>query len=149
MNNKLHLGNTISRNLKIYIGSSSKFIKQCNELSEKLENKLDAIITRKWWKHYIKDKPEFEGMTDIEFYFHPQPKTICELDFKAIRDADIVIIYNENQYKLTGAMIELGYGLALNKITYLVGKFKRSSMLATCIFTEDQDALINALMRFN
>lgn len=74
---------------KFYIASSKRFGNDCGELAQAIEDN-SGVITRKWWKQYFKDK--YPDMSDREFYSLPNVQTVRELDFKAIHDADIVII---------------------------------------------------------
>jgi hypothetical protein len=134
--------------MKIYIASSSKFINECQILATNLEEEFDFTITRKWWNHYVKDEPKFKDIADQAFYAHPQVQTINWLDFEAVREADAVVVITKDEYKLTGAMIELGYALALGKPVYILGDFKRSAMLASCIQVRDIQQLISAFRRF-
>lgn len=117
----------------VYIASSAKFADKCERLAINLENMFEVVITRKWWDHYVKENPEFKKYTALEFYQDPQVQMIRFLDFKAVRESDVIIVLVENEYKLTGALIELGYALALNKIVIVYGKAKKSAMLSSCI----------------
>ena len=117
----------------VYIGSSSKFVDECEKVA-KLVSSMGFTITRKWWSHYVKDSPEYpKDMDDRDFYDDPAIKFICEADFQAIREADLVIIATFEDYKLTGGDIELGYALALGKPVIVYGKHKRSAMIARTI----------------
>jgi len=134
--------------MKIYIASSSRFIDDCEILADQLKADLKFTITRKWWDHYIKDEPQFTNISDMEFYANPQVEMIRELDFKAVREADMVVIITRDEYKLTGALIELGYALALGKPVFLLGQFKRSAMISGCVMVSNKDQLIEAFKRF-
>jgi nucleoside 2-deoxyribosyltransferase len=114
-------------------------------LSVKLCKTFDVDITRRWWQRYMSDKPDFLNLSNDEFYIHPQVNMIRELDFNAVHEADVVIILTENEYKLTGAMIEAGYALALRKIVIIYGKAKRSTMLSSCIHIESEKQLFDVI----
>lgn len=128
--------------MKFYIASSSKFIDDVKWIAKKLE-KAGHTCTREWWKTYVKDKKEFESCTDIEFYQNPLIKLIEKLDFQAIDNADIVIIFNQNAKPLTGALIELGYAVAKKKIVITMGEMKRSAMIASCIHVHNSEQLLS------
>jgi len=120
----------------VYIASSSKFIEECEKVSILIEE-MDFVVTRKWWKHYIKDSPNYpKTMPDNDFYNDPSVKFISALDFHAVEQADLVIVITFDEYKLTGAEIELGYALALGKPVIILGKHKRSAMISSCIRVE-------------
>lgn len=127
--------------MKFYIASSSKFIDKCKQVSLLFE-KNNFVNTRKWWNHYILESYN-KLNNDKEFYSQPSLQIVRELDFKAVKDADIVIIVVEDRYKLTGALVELGFALALNKIVLVYGKIKRSAMFSSCIHLESSDELLN------
>lgn len=131
----------------VYIGSSNKFAEKCQDLAVKLQDRFKVNITRRWWQHYVADKPDFEDYTSLEFYQHPQVQIIRELDFKAVKEAEVVIILTENEYKLTGALVELGYALALNKIVIVYGKAKKSAMLSSCIHVFEENQLFQIIER--
>lgn len=119
---------------RVYIASSSNFVEDCEELTELLEGTFGLRITRKWWGHYVKDTKDYPTtMPDKEFYVDAQVQLIRELDLKAVRDADLVICLVKDRYKLTGALVEVGYALALNKPVIIFGRAKRSAMLSSCI----------------
>lgn len=134
--------------MKVYIASSSNFTDQCEVISDVLKEEFGYETTRKWWKHYIKNEDKFKKMTDAEYYAHPEARFVAELDFMAIDEADIVIIYLEDYYKLTGAMIEMGYAFKAGKPVFVVGKMKRSSMTTRCIHVDTPEELINTIRRF-
>ena len=131
----------------IYIASSNKFTEKCQELAVSLSDMFNINITRRWWQHYVKDKPKYENYVAMDFYKDSQVQMIRELDFKAIREADLVIILVENEYKLSGALVELGYALALNKIVVVYGKAKKSAMLSSCIHVFDENQLFEIIKR--
>ncbi len=131
----------------VYIGSSSKFAEKCQDLAVNLSDIFNINITRRWWQHYVKDKPEYENHSALDFYKDSQVQMIRELDFRAVKEADLVIILVENEYKLTGALIELGYALALNKIVIVYGKAKKSAMLSSCIHVFDEKQLFEIIKR--
>lgn len=133
---------------KVYIASSSKFFDECKELAELLETKFNLIITRKWWNHYVKDTKDYpQEMIDSDFYIDPQVQLIREMDFKAVKEADFVICLVKDRYKLTGALVEVGYALALNKPVIVFGVAKRSAMLSSCIHVENTDQLLQVIYR--
>lgn len=132
---------------KVYIASSSKFIEDCILLADLLETRFNIQITRKWWEYYIKDKPEYKNFTDKEFYGDPIVQMIRELDFKAVRDADLIIILVKNNHKPTGAMIECGYAIALQKIVVFLGEIKRSAMISGCIHINYNSDLFDLIKR--
>lgn len=133
--------------IKVYIGSSSNFKKECEELALNLRLAGEVEITRAWWNFYIKEETKFKEMTDLGFYAHVEPSLVGDLDLLAIDQADIVVIYAHDSYKMTGAEVELGYALGKGKPVYVVGQIKRSAMHARCIHT-DVDSLIAAFRRF-
>lgn len=130
-----------------YIASSSNFADKCQDLSIGLETTFGLKNTRKWWQHYIKDKPEFENHSALDFYNEPQVQMIRELDFRAVKEADLVIVYVENEYKLTGALVELGFALALDKIVIVFGLAKKSAMISSCIHVMTKDQLFEIIKR--
>ncbi len=132
---------------KIYIASSSKFIEECKKLSNLLETRFNIQITRKWWEYYISDKEEFTFLTRKEFNSEPIIQMIRDLDFKAIRQADLVIIYGKDFHKLTGAMIECGYAIAHKKIVIILGEIKRCTMLSGCIHVNNRAELFELIKR--
>ena len=131
----------------VYIASSSILIRECRELAEQLENRFELRITRKWWDYYIKDSPKFKDYSNKEFYSQPIVQIIRELDFKAVREADVVIIICKDGHKPTGAMIECGYALALQKIVVFLGKIKRCTMLSGCIHITTREELFELIKR--
>jgi nucleoside 2-deoxyribosyltransferase len=131
----------------VYIASSSQFIGKCKQLAQTLQLKYRMNITRKWWEHYLSDASDFKDISNREFLAHPHVEMVRELDFKAVRDADLVIVIVEDQYKLTGAMVEIGYALGIGKPVIVFGKAKRSAMLSSCIHVETSDQLFVLLDR--
>lgn len=133
---------------KVYIASSSAFAIECEDLASYLENVYGFEITRKWWKHYIKDAPAFKDMPDDEFYQHPQVQAVREYDYRAVREADIVIVICHYPGKaLTGSLLEAGYAIAHHKIVIFYGKMKRSAMVSGCIHVEKEKQLFELLDR--
>lgn len=133
---------------KIYIASSQALMATCEHLAEDLEQKFGVTITRKWWEHYVRDKPDFMELTDREFYSHPQVQFIREMDFKAVTDADLVIIISHLDYKPTGSLIECGYALRSGIPVIIWGEIKRSSMLSSCIhITGDSKELLDIIAK--
>lgn len=131
----------------VYIASSSKFIEECKLLAHQLENRFNIQITRRWWEYYIKDNPEYQHLSDAEFYSQPIVQMIRELDFKAVRDADLIIILCKDEHKPTGAMIECGYAIALQKTVIFLGKMKRSAMVSGCIHVNTREELFELIKR--
>lgn len=131
--------------MKVYIASSSKFAGECEDLANYIEARFDFEITRRWWNHYVKDSHLFKDKTDEEFYQNPQVQIIREADYKAVRDADLVIIIAHYPKALTGALLECGYAIAHHKIVIFLGKMKRSAMVSNCIHAKDMDQLFDLL----
>ena len=122
---------------KFYIASSSAFIDECKELASKLEGK-GVTITRKWWNEYVKgNTPELDNLTDQEWYDHPRIQKIKSADFEAIKEAEALILISHYPKALTGALVEVGYALALNKPVFVIGELKKSAMFTDCLFFVD------------
>ncbi len=122
----------ISRNLKIYIASSFDFVEGIKtEVIPALQNELgdNLIITRDWWANNVDLQAKHDNTDFKSFLSHPFTRLLCECDFTAIDDSDIVIIYNPRVKKqLTGANIEAGYAWGKGKTVILFGWFKKSAM---------------------
>ncbi len=130
-----------------YYAGSSKDIPKIKALAELLQREFGLISTRDWWEHYVKDDPEFRDLSDTEFYSHPQVQMIENYDVHAINEADLVIVYTEDRYKLTGGMVEIGIALALEKPVICLGLFKRSAMLRRCTHIRTVEGLVEVLRR--
>jgi len=120
----------------VYIASSSKFVDDCKKLEEWLFEKYEVEVTRPWWRHYFKEYEKYKAMSDQEFYSDTKVQLVPVLDFKGVDDADLVIILVKDRYKLTGALIEMGYALAKGKPVIVFGKMKRSAMAGQCIHVQ-------------
>ena len=140
--------------LKVYIASSSRFIPKMKQLAENIQKEmleaggLGIEITRTWWKYHHEDDGMFGKMSDMMYYSHPQVQFIRELDKKAIRDADVMIIYNEDSYKLGGAVWEMGYADGVGTPVMILGRMKRSTMYSGSFFAQNEKELIEALKRW-
>lgn len=133
---------------KFYIASSSKFMSDCEKMAYVLEEKYNGYITRKWWVDYIRDGPRFKDMPALEFYAHPQVQSVNTFDFEAIKEADYVIVLtSQADYKLTGALVELGYATALGKPVFVIGQLKRSAMFAHCIHFKNANEFFEIMNR--
>lgn len=122
---------------KVYIASSSAFINECKDLSSRLEKK-GVTITRKWWNEYVKgNTPELDELSDFDWYKHPRIQKIKSADFEAIKEAEALILISHYPKALTGALVEVGYALALNKPVFVIGELKKSAMFADCLFFVD------------
>ena len=138
-----------NRKLKIYFASSSKFIDKVKELAVMIDVAIGPIeVTRAWWKYHHEDNELFENYTDEHYYAHPQVQLIRHYDKIAIREADIVIVYNEYRYKLTGATWEMGFAEGVGTPVIVLGDLKRSTMYSGAIFARSLDELIEALKRW-
>jgi len=131
----------------VYIASSSRYRAECQKLATLLEIEFGITITRKWWQYYFKDYPEYKEMTPTDFYSRPVVQMIRELDFKAVEMADVIIIINKDDYKPTGALVEVGYALALQKIVIFLGKIKRCTLLSGCIHITTREELFELIER--
>jgi len=57
-----------------------------------------------------------------------------ERDLTSVRESDVVVmIYPEHEMLMTGACVEVGYAMALNKPIYALGRVPKSAMLSTVI----------------
>lgn len=130
-----------------YIASSIIYEDKCHLLAHQLDNRFNIQITRKWWQYYLKEDKKINNLTNREFYSHPTTQIVKDLDFRAIYDADIVIIINEDGNYPVGALVECGYALAHNKIVIFLGTIRRSAMLSGCIHIETKKELFELIKR--
>ncbi len=137
-----------SRNFKIYIGSSFHFVDECKEISRSLKHEFGVETTRLWWDNHVVLGIKHDQTTFSEFLANSQTRALAECDFQAINESDLVIIYTEDKYKLTGALIELGYALGIGKTVILYGDFKKSAMFARCLHVTDYDDLRRIIRSF-
>lgn len=133
--------------MKAYIASSSMFEEECEELSKFLKG-FGISVTRKWWRFHKTDALDLSGLPDIDFYNHYQVQFIREADFRAIREADMVIVIAHYPEKaLTGSLIEVGYAIAQNKIVIFMGRMKRCTMASGCIHIKRKAELEQLIRR--
>ena len=130
---------------KAYIGASYSSLEMCQDLTTELEGR-GIEITRKWWETYVKGQDqELDSLSDEYWYAHPRVQEIRTEDFAAIEKADIVIIIANYPEPLTGALVELGYALALDKKVIIVGVIKKSAMFSSCIIVSSPYELFELL----
>ena len=118
--------------MKIYLASS--FDKESKQMVKDLSTELKArghTITCEWWHVDYKSALEIED--DEEWYSHPMTRTIYQRSFKAIIDADMLILVAPKKKKFNGATIEVGIALGNYKPVVCFGQLERSGMFEPII----------------
>jgi len=138
--------------MQYYIASSMELVEQVKKLAYDLvgEGFFEVNhITRKWWKDYHNEVGQVSQLKDSEILNTPLYRTLGEADFKAIDDADIVILVSDKDVPMNGALVEVGYALAKSKIVYILGTLpKYTAMLTRCIYVKTKEELLKLLEKF-
>jgi len=114
--------------MKIYIASSFSLLDDIESLVYQLELEGHEICV-KWWTR-IELKHKFAPLEPDTFYNEPECKYAFERDLQGIKDCDCLIFYadHDNERKYTGASVEIGIAIALNKPVYSLGRIQNSAM---------------------
>lgn len=111
--------------MKFYLASNFELVDQVKEVAAVLwEN--GHPITVEWWHINYKLISE----PDELWYVDDRVKKVAARNSKGIQDCDALILVasSEKPSQFTGANIELGFALALDKTCFSVGKLIRSAM---------------------
>ena len=130
--------------MKVYLASSFDLKEKVQQTACLLELK-GVEITRKWW---LKDyKNAFGQILDEDWYDREEVKWVSEENFKAIDQAEAVILVcpDDSPHRFTGANIEVGYALAKGKRVLALGMLARSAMYASVEKHRTIDAVLIAL----
>lgn len=130
--------------MRVYLASSFELKDEVQRISDLLESR-EIGITRKWW--LINYKEALGDMPDKVWYRHEKVQWVSKENFKAIDEADAVILIcpNDLPHKFTGANIEVGYAVAKKKRVFSVGQMDRSAMYVPIEKYESINALLPAL----
>jgi nucleoside 2-deoxyribosyltransferase len=128
----------------VYLASSFDLKEKVQQISDILESK-GIVITRKWW--FTDYKIAFGEIPDEEWYRREKVRWLSQENFKAIDQADAVILVcpNDSPHNFTGANIEVGYAIAKNKRVLSVGALGRSAMYVPLEKHSTLDALVTVL----
>lgn len=131
--------------MKIYIASSFRFTEQVRELARQLEKRLHTITCRWWLVDY---KIALDIADNDQWFSQPIIRTIYARSFKAIADADLLILVAPEATRFNGANIEVGIALALHKPVVCLGELERSAMYEPLIRCPTMADLEQVLMEF-
>jgi nucleoside 2-deoxyribosyltransferase len=94
--------------------------------------KAGHAVPVKWWDH-TSSAHEAKALpgSDDEFYSKPSVLVTAARDFGGVATCDqFVLVSDQNARKFNGALVELGYALALGKPCAVIGCLERSAMFA-------------------
>lgn len=131
--------------MKIYIASSFRFTDAVRTLADQLE-KRGHMITCKWW--LVDYKVALDISNDEVWFSQPIIRTIYLRSFKAIEDADLLILVAPEASRFNGANIEVGIALALHKPVVCLGELVRSAMYEPLIRCHTTKELEQVLVEF-
>lgn len=131
--------------MKCYIGSCFSNKGLVADISEYLSG-FAIETTVRWWEKDF--KTAFGEISDAEWYAKPEVQEVYERNLQGIAHADIVVIISQKGDKLTGASVEIGYAIALNKPVFLVGELKRSAMYCQIIPCKNKSDLMCNIIRW-
>jgi nucleoside 2-deoxyribosyltransferase len=132
--------------MKVYLASSFDLKERVQLISHTLESK-GLAITRKWW---LQDyKAAFGEIPDRDWYAKEIVQSISQENFKAIDEADVLIVVcpENSTHKFVGANVEIGYAIAKGKPVLSLGVLPRSAMYTPIEQHHNLDTLLNRLMR--
>jgi nucleoside 2-deoxyribosyltransferase len=136
------------RKLRFYLASSFALRDRVQGVCEQLES-LGHFVPVQWWDHSAESHQMKANayITDDQFYASRSVQTTAARDFGGVTVADVVILVTdpEKPIKFNGAMIELGYGLALGKKCFALGQIERSAMFAHVGRAERLEEILEAL----
>ena len=131
--------------MKFYLASSFDYKDHVKELASWLEERGHTITCR-WW--LIDYKEALGEIPDAEWYGRPIVRTIYQRSFKAIEDADALILVAPRPKSFNGANIEVGIALGLRKHTICFGESERSGMYEPLIRCKDYGELEAVMVEF-
>ena len=131
--------------MKFYLASAFKYTDAVKQLAERLEARGHTITCR-WWMKDFKVALNIED--NDEWYSQPIIRTIYQRSFKAIQDADILILVAPKKTKFNGANVEVGIAQGLHKPIICYGKLDRSAMYEPLIRCPNWSGLDEILIEF-
>lgn len=131
--------------MKFYLASAFGFTEQVRKLARKLEQRGHTITCR-WW--IVDFKTALHIPNNEKWFSQPIIRTIYQRSFKAVEDADILILVAPEKHKFNGANIEVGMALALHKPVICLGELERSAMYEPLIRCRTMHDLETTLIEF-
>ena len=101
--------------MRLYVAGKFEDHDECRMIMDRLEEQ-GHIITCDWTNHEYSDKA--------------YPTKYCQDDIKGVQDCDCLIFNAFNERKYSGALVEMGIALGLDKPVLILGHG-----IDTCIFT--------------
>ena len=131
--------------MKFYLASAFRYTDAVKTLAEALEKRGHSITCRWWLTDF---KTALGNIDDDEWFGKQIIRTIYRRSFKAIEDADILILVAPEKTKFNGANIEVGIALGLHKPVICLGELERSGMYEPLIRCPAWADLYNVLLQF-
>lgn len=125
--------------MKVYIASSFALIPRIIRVAKELEAAGHEVLV-KWWDrafdlptegpvHTTILKRRYESLSPEEFYSRPECKIAYETDFEGVLECDVLLFVADPEPRnYTGANVELGMALALDKECMVLGRLPNSAM---------------------
>lgn len=118
--------------MRFYLASSFDMRARVQVVCDELEA-AGHVVPVQWWDHTASSH-EAKGApgSDDEFYRRRDVQATAARDFGGVTvcEAFILVAHPTEVRKFNGAMVELGYALALGKPCFALGRLDRSAMFA-------------------